>query len=558
MARHGILKRAKSLRPDWLTLLSGALIVFAFPPWNFYPLIWIALVPWLAALRRAPSQRQAFVQGLWLSIAMSLGGFYWVAHVLKEFANLPEAVAIAGLLLFSVLGQPQFPLFALLWRWARAPGQPLEQRCARPLSSMGLALLLGLAYAGIDWILPKLFVDTLGHSLYLARHFRQAADLGGATLLTFVIFLANEAIYRLIAHVRARREPSLLPVLRTTGGPALVALISVLGIWLYGFSRYATIHELETHPKATVQIAVIQANIGDFDKIAAERGLSGAADKVIQTLFSMTDEALKHEPKPQAVIWPETSYPATFRTPSSAEEMDRDHRVENFARSRKIPILFGGYDHANDKDYNAFFYLSPEPHPGVMGPGDLQVYRKNMLLLFGEYIPGADSFDFLKNLFPQVGNFGRGVGPSVLTISRGPNDKDPVRTGPIICYEALFPNYVISAARLGSQLIINITNDSWFGESGEPILHLSLTTFRSIETRLPQLRATNTGISTLILPDGEITQPTHLGVPEILYASVPLMDPIPTLMKAWGDWFGWFALACGALGLFGLAYRKRV
>jgi apolipoprotein N-acyltransferase len=455
------------------------------------------------------------------------------------------------------VGQPQFPLFALLWRWARRTGNPLERSSRTVLSSTGLAILLALAYAGVDWVLPKLFVDTFGHSLYLAKHLRQAADLGGATLLTFAIVLSNDALYRLISHVRARSEPSLLPALRTTGGPAAVALVLVLALWLYGLSRYETIRALETHPKSTVEIAVVQANIGDFDKIAAERGLSGAADKVIQTLFSMTDDALKHEPRPQAVIWPETSYPATFRTPSNAEEMDRDHRVENFARSRKVPILFGGYDHFADKDYNAFFFLSPDPSPGVAGPGDLQIYRKNMLLLFGEYIPGAEYFDFLKNLFPQVGNFGRGVGPSVLTIARGPNDRDPVRTGPIICYEALFPNYVIGAARQGSQLILNITNDSWFGESGEPILHLSLTTFRSIETRLPQLRATNTGISTLMLPDGEITQPTHIGVPEILYASVPLTDPIPTLMKSWGDWFGWFALACGGLGLFGLAWRER-
>jgi apolipoprotein N-acyltransferase len=531
----------KLLAPDWLTLLSGILIVFSFPPWNFYPLIWVALLPWFFALERTPSARRAFIQGVWLSVVMSIGGFYWVAHVLQEFGGLPSWVALIGLAFFSLLGQPQFYLFALLWRWIR-----LERKA----SGVATALFLSFAYTGIDWFLPKLFVDTFGHSLYLAKHIRQAADLGGATLLTFAIFLFNESLYRLLSHLRARREPSIWPALRVAGAPLLVALAVCLGLWTYGSIRYQTIQAAQTHPKSTLQAAVIQANIGDFDKLAAERGVSGAAERVLETFFKLSDEALKHEPRPQVLIWPETSYPATFRTPSNAEEMDRDRKVENFVRSRKVTLLFGGYDHLNDKDYNAFFFLSPEPNPGVTGPGDLQIYRKNMLLWFGEYIPGSEYFDFIKTSFPQVGNFGRGVGPSVL-------NAENTQIGPIICYEALFPNYIIAAARKGSQLILNITNDSWFGESGEPILHLSLTIFRSIESRIPQLRATNTGISALILPDGEITQPTQVGTSEILHASVPILEPVPTLMKAWGDWFGWVALGAGVMGLAGFAWGAR-
>jgi apolipoprotein N-acyltransferase len=118
---------------------------------------------------------------------------------------------------------------------------------------------------------------------------------------------------------------------------------------------------------------------------------------------------------------------------------------------------------------------------------------------------------------------------------------------------------LIDEARKGAQFIMNITNDSWFGPSGEPKLHLSLTIFRSIETRLPQLRSTNTGISTLISADGEITQPTGIMESEILNAPIPVTDPIPTLMKAWGDWFGPLALAVSLLGLaaFFVAIRPR-
>jgi apolipoprotein N-acyltransferase len=122
-----------------------------------------------------------------------------------------------------------------------------------------------------------------------------------------------------------------------------------------------------------------------------------------------------------------------------------------------------------------------------------------------------------------------------------------ILTNPIICYEALFSNYVLDAARKGSQLITNITNDSWFGSFGEPQLHLALTTFRSIESRLPQVRATNTGISAYISATGELVQQTQIGVPEIMQVQVPITPPIFSLVKLWGDWFGMFSFAMGAL-----------
>ncbi len=542
---------AKKYAPDWLTFVSALLIVASFTPWQIYPLIWIALIPWFFALERAGDSKRALAQGVWLSFFMSLGGFYWVARVLQQFGNLNWAIAVSGLLLFSLFNQLQFLLFAPTWKWLR--GGFASQPGALAQRGIAGALLTALAYTGLDWAVPKLFVDTLGHSMYVAQHLRQVADLTGATGLTFLIFLVNETLYFAFRSLRERSEPSYWPLLRTTGPSLAVVLILATSAWTYGYKRYTQIVDLEAHPRRTIQAAVIQANIGDFEKVAAEHGISGAADRVITTFFDMSDRALLLTPKPDFIVWPETSYPSTFRTPQTAAESDRDRRVEVYVRARGVPLLFGGYDHFEKKDYNAFFLLSPRPEESLLG-GDLQIYRKNVLLLFGEYIPGAEQIQAIKNAFPQVGNFGRGVGPSVheITTAHG-----PVKIGPIICYEALFPNYVIAAARKGSQMILNITNDSWFGNYGEPELHLSLTTFRGIETRLPQLRATNTGISTLILPNGEITQPTAVGDTTILNTTIPLIEPVPTLMLAWGDWFGPTALAIGWIGCLALAWVQR-
>jgi apolipoprotein N-acyltransferase len=543
---------ARRLAPDWRTVLSALLIVLAFPPWDAMPLIWIALVPWLAALRRAASVRAAFVQGVWLSFFMSVGGFFWIAHTLRQFGNLPWPVAILGLVLYSFAGQPQFLAFAPLWK-ALELRTGLRAPSAGAGAGLALALVSGLLYSGIDWVIPKLFVDTLGHALYSAERIRQAADLGGASLLTLAVFLLNAALWECWSAFRAGRGArARLPQLA-------LALSVCAALWAYGLVRLGEIRELQERPARVVQTAVIQANIGDFEKVAAEQGVRGAARKVLGTFFDMSDQALALSPKPELLVWPETSYPSTFRNPGTSEEQLYDQSIERFVRERGVPLLFGGYDFHQRRDYNALFLLTAQPQLDLPGgkPSDLQVYRKNILLLFGEYIPGSEHLRFIKRMFPQVANFGRGIGPDVVRVPFPAGGS--FLASPVICYEALFANYAVGGARKGSQLIVNVTNDSWFGPLGEPQLHLALVTFRSIETRLPQLRATNTGISTLILPDGEITSPSAIGEARILNLKVPLLEPIPTLVKAWGDWFGptAFALGLGWLAFLLALDRKR-
>ena len=216
------------------------------------------------------------------------------------------------------------------------------------------------------------------------------------------------------------------------------------------------------------------------------------------------------------------------------------------------PLLFGGYDRTSNphQEYNAFFMLTPHQDKDV---GDLQVYRKNILLPFGEFIPGADLIPWVKRQFPQVGYFGRGNGPEVFSVElKSQSPESIIRFNPIICYEALFPGFIRQAALNGSQFILNITNDSWFGPWGEPYLHLALSTFRGIEVRLPQVRSTNTGISVLVDSRGQIIQRMGVGKRGYLNVSVPLHQPIWTLYKAWGDWFSPLCILLSLLFTFPL------
>src|SRR5262249_30733073 len=159
---------------------------------------------------------------------------------------------------------------------------------------------------------------------------------GGASLLTFVTVLVNAALWLLLEWALGRR-------LGGRSRAPLPALATAAAIWAavlaYGVLRLQQVNGWK--PLFTVQGAAVQGNIGDFDKIAAERGIRGAAEKVLATYFGLTDRALQMDKKPELVIWPETAYPSSFGTPTNTDELLRDQRVEAFVRDRGVPLLFG-------------------------------------------------------------------------------------------------------------------------------------------------------------------------------------------------------------------------
>jgi apolipoprotein N-acyltransferase len=244
---------------------------------------------------------------------------------------------------------------------------------------------------------------------------------------------------------------------------------------------------------------------------------------------------MRADPKPDVIVWPETAYPSTFRKPMVAVELERDQMVERWVRTHRVPIWFGAYDRTETYDYNSLFFLSPPD----TDEHDLQTYHKTILLPFGEYIPIVGDIKWIRDRFPQVGFFGKGPGPTAYPVQVGEGER--LRVHPIICYEALYPEFTRKGAQAGADLILNITNDSWFGTFGEPQMHFALAKFRSIETGLPQLRATNTGITALVLPDGSLENVGEIGKPQILHYTVPLQNR-PTFFLRIGDLLGWLCV----------------
>jgi apolipoprotein N-acyltransferase len=528
-----------------LFFLALLLLSVSFEPLNLYPFVFVGMIPYFRLLENTHSIRQTLKWSFIFGWVFSLGQFYWVHSVLAEFSKLPFIITFPLFLLFACIAQMQFLVLPIPLRFLlkELRGRDTEAETSG-MMRLGICFLIAAFYAGWDWLLPKLFVDTFGIAFTESERLKQLVDLGGPSLLTFLIVFINLGIYLLLFEMKDRKEPSLYPKILQNFLPLAVGAVFLFLSLAYGEMRLNQYRSLEENPERKISGAIIQANIGDVDKIAAERGYRNATRKVMETYYGLSEEILKKNPKTEVLFWPETSYPSDFGSPSSAEDFARDRTLIEYAAQTKVPIVFGGYfTDENKVPYNAAFYLEPT--------SDVRRYFKTILLWFGETIPGADFFPWIRQQFPMVGFFGRGPGPINIPLLG-------VATQPLICYEVLFPNFTAEGVRKGAKLILNFTNDSWFGEHGAPYYHFRLAQLRSVETRTPQVRITNTGFSALILPSGGLRNVSGLFTAEAIPVEIPILAPqSPTLMVRYGDWFSRVSAIASLIGLLALMEKGR-
>jgi apolipoprotein N-acyltransferase len=179
-----------------------------------------------------------------------------------------------------------------------------------------------------------------------------------------------------------------------------------------------------------------------------------------------------------------------------------------------------------------------------------QVYDKNHLVIMGEYVPLAGIFPWLRKLVPPGGDLTAGESVGILELAG-----IKVKIAPLICFEDSVARVVRRAAQKLPHLLVNLTNDAWFGKSAGAKQHLENARFRAIETRLPLLRATNDGVTALISPRGVIlsevwdpeTQSYRL--PGFLRGEIELIQPTASFYTRWGDWSVWVSMGLVLAGL---------
>jgi apolipoprotein N-acyltransferase len=483
----------------------------------------VMLLPWLLALDRERGIGGVLLTALLFGAGVVAGSFAWFAVALDAYLGIGAPLALALLAIAAPLLQPQLLLFALVRHLA-----------GRRHGALRRGLAGAAAWVGAEWALPKLLGDTLGHGLVDATMLRQAADLAGAGGLTVMLLLVNEALAVAIQRRRGGWRALLPPLLCALVLPGLVAG--------YGRWRLADLHAHLAAPAPSLRIGLVQSAIIDYEALRAEHGAYAVIRHVLDTHYAMSAHAVR-EQGAEALLWSETVYPTTFGQPKSADGAALDAELQQFVADLGVPLLFGTYERDARGEYNAAALL--DPAKGLLGR-----YRKTHPFPLTEHVPGWLDGAWLRRALPWAGSWLPGDGVRVLPLRS--RDGRELNITPLICLDAVRPGLAIDGARLGAQALLGLSNDSWFSAAPQGArLHLAVARFRSIETRLPQLRVTPNGHSAIIDETGALVAQTAMGQQAVLVGELPLRDPAPSLLVRWGDWLGPSAL--GGLALLALA-----
>ncbi len=489
--------------------LSGLLLTAAFPKVGWALLAWIGLVPILVALQRS-ELGSGFRLGYLAGLVHFLSLTYWIAHAIATYGGLPWLLAIPILFLLTAY----LALFPALFLWIlklSSPG-PILSMVLAPSLWVGLEYLRGVFLTGFPW-------ELLGYSQYRFLSLIQSADILGVYGISFLLVAANTALALSLCAL-AKRPWFGRPVPLHKAGLALGAVVLVMmGFLLYGRGRIDTIdQQIARAPHVTV--GIIQGNVPQdikWDKAFAKQTLSR---------YLGLSQALS--PRPDLIVWPETAVPFYF--PYDAEfslELVRGIKTigtDFIIGSPSVTVL------EPDKTlqyHNSVFLIS--------GKGEIvDRYDKSHLVPFGEYVPLRRWLPFLGTIVAQVGDFAAGQPGHVLPW-RGH------KVGPLICFEMIFPHMSRAQVRNGAKVLVNVTNDAWYGRSSAPHQHFSMAVLRAVENRRALVRSANTGISGFIDPVGRIGKTSDLFVEATLSQPVALLSGSTPYVR-WGDFFAWACL----------------
>ena len=494
------------LRPWFLSVATGLLLIAAFPKWNLGGLAWIALVPLLLAIATAPSARMAFGLGYLCGVVFFAGTVYWVRLVMLDYGGLGQVAASGVLLLFVAVLACYFGAFAAL---ARLLLDLPERHILWGLPALWVAVELVRAhlFTGFPWLL-------LGYAL--AEHLlpAQLARLGGVYLLSFVVVLFNTGILLVMRKPTRRR------------GMVLAAAFFVLAAASLGGALLPT-------PAAPETAYLVQGQVSIAEEWTVESVYRLLSDLEVRILAAYA----RNQARSGLVVWPEI--PASFYYYEDPLLRERLHRLARLTQSHQLVNVVAFADPEQKEPLNSTVLISPT--------GEFRGrYDKIHLVPFGEYVPLKKLFFFVGKLTAEVGDFVPGTRPLPL------GERRPLAA--LICYEGIFPDLVRQFSAGGAELLVNQSNDGWYGDSAARYQLLLMSRLRAIENGRWLLRATNTGITAIVDPYGRLQtfppdqRAAFTGKFGYLGGRTPYV--------AFGHWFP-VLVAAAALGLLVKAARLR-
>jgi len=493
---------------SWGAVVAGVLLGASFFDFRLFALAWVGAALLLGVLAGEIPLR-AFFLGFVAGMAGLSLAFAWLVYALQVFGGFSFGIAVVISLAPIAWMAIQLGVCGALLAW---------------LGPLPLSLAAPLIFTGIEFLFPSLFPWRLAHSQYRVPVLLQSGDLAGPFLLTFAMVWTGACAVQVRALIlRGGPQRSRAVVLHT-----LPPLLLVGGLVAYGLWRMPVI-EAARQRAPVLRVGVVQGNVGVSRK--------GRQASFTRNMQDYRDLSASIAPTSDVLIWPETVFQRHI--PTTMRALDRGYHP--FPDS-PLPLIFGGLGVARNmtprRIFNSAFLVDASGQ--IRGR-----YDKRVLVPFGEYMPLGDRFPRLRTISPATGNFRPGTGPLVLPLDDG------ARFGALICYEDVIPDLARAAVRAGANVLLNLTNDAWYGDTAQPHQHQALAIWRAVETRRDFVRVTNTGLTSVIAASGSILTTFPTFVPHAEATEVRLLASV-TPYTRYGDVFGWTVV-----GLLALAVGRR-
>ena len=504
----------------FLAVLSGILMTAAFPNIGFSWAAWFAMVPLLVAMRHQPwgnSFRLGFIAGL----AHYFTLMYWLFHTMRTYGYLPWYLSVAILVLMVSYVSLYLGAFTvLIQQIARTPGHLVWQV---PVFWVSLEFLRSKLFSGLPW-------ELMGYSQHDTLHLIQIADVFGIYGVSFVIALGNAVAFIGYLLIRDKDWGNIKVTKRLFAVSLACFACLFLSTWVYGDKRLKFFDDLISR-SPNVQIAVVQGNIDQTVKWDPK-----FQEKTIDDYIKLSESVLSDDL--ELIVWPETATPFYLLRDAKSSE-----RVLKGMLNTGKDFLIGSPSYVNRGNridyFNSAYLIQAEG--SIAGK-----YDKVHLVPFGEYVPLKKWLPFIGKLVEQVGDFKPGKRGSTIPWR-------DLKIGMQICYEIIFPNLSRRMVQNGADLLVNITNDAWFGRTGAPYQHFSMAAIRAVENRRALVRAANTGISGFVDPAGRVLATTPLFEEKALKQKIPVLKT-KTIYSRYGDFF---AITCFVAALVGLIQQYR-
>lgn len=478
----------ESLKPFLLAASSGLLLVLCFPGFHIPLLAPVALVPLLVAVAAEPRPRRRFLLG-WIAGGIFWGGAcYWIYYVMHVHGHVPAAGAAALLIGFFVVKGLHLGAFAWLAR------RPLGSLWAIPaVAALWVAIEGTHQYAGFTWLM-------LGNAATSMSVMARLAPWTGVAGMSFVLAGMNVAV----ALALLRRPRTQLA-------------------WALAIPLLYLVPSLPRPTFGAHVARLVQPNVSE-EEIFASGWNERRAEGILRQFAGLSSAASPEWQRPDLIVWPENPAPFYFYNDPVYREF-----VEMIARREKTYLLSGTVafrDPSGRQPLNSAVLVGPQGN-------EIARYDKIYLVPFGEFVPWPFGH-LVEKVTKEAGDFV--AGNKVIVARSGEH-----RIGAFICYESVFGRGVAKFVSEGAELLVNISNDAWFGRSAARDQHLLIARMRAIENGRWLLRATNTGVTAVIDPAGRLRGRLPIDRAGVLEARFDY-ERRQTLYTRWGDWFWWLTV----------------